>query len=270
MKKVLFMALAFCIFANPVRATPYPVDMRVSDDSRTLKKVYELVYGGPCVDIPRESFKLHGYKYSFVDFIVEPIQSEATFWAIEPVEFHSRTSDINSILSQLEKEIDVSYDNGFSGRIPLNLSSIKVSSLGTGRTSRGVTQTRTFPNLSSADLTHIPKTLDYNGQTLTLTNVQWQSDNTQTIDHRALTDRFSCIATYGGTATSTYSKGFRVTADYQGELRKSVIERVRWTAVFSGTKQFNYWWLTLGGIPLGGAAIFYMKGRKKREKDYIN
>ena len=267
MKKLLLMAMAFCLIANPVMAISYPVEMRVSDDLRTLEKVYELDIDAQPTGISKSSFILNGYHYSFVDFICEEVKDEETYWAIEPVEFYSKTNDVNSIINQLEKEIEVNYENGFSGRIPLNLSSIQVKSLGTGKSTKNVSKTQTYPNLSSADMSHIPKTLDG----MTLTNVQWRTDNTQTIDYIALTDRYSCVATYGGTSTSTYSKGYTVTADYQGELKKEVVSKARWTAMFSGTKQFNYWWLSLGAIPLGGAAyLFLKKGRKENEKDYLN
>jgi len=271
MKKIVLVAMAIMLFAIPVSATPYPMDMRISDDYRTLKKVYEFEYGADDVDIPTSSFSLNGYKYSFVDFIREDVKEEQKYWAIEPVEFYSKTSDINSILAQLDKEITVNYDNGFGGVIPLNLTSINVKSLGTGTSTKNVSQTRTYPNLASADMTNIPKT-DGN---LTLTNVQWQSDNTQTVDHYALTDRYSCVATYSGTSTTSYSKGYTVYADYQGELRQDVATKVRWTAMYSGQKQFNYWWLSLGAIPIAGVACYLIpkpkkKGRKKNEENYLD
>jgi hypothetical protein len=106
---------------------------------------------------------------------------------------------------------------------------------------------------------------------LQLSGVNWQTDNTQTIGHQLLTDRYSCVATYGGTKTSSYSKGYTVYADYQGELTKEVVQKIRWTAVYNGKKQFNYWLLSpLGLIPLGAVAYFIKKkGRKRNEKDYL-
>ena len=263
MKKIILLTLIMCLFLCPIALAAYPVDIQISDDQRTIKKIYEFDKGVEA-DISRSSFELNGLRYTFVDFICEDVASKETFWAVEPVKFTSKTNDINSILSQLDKAKDVSYENGFAGTIPLNLSSIRVESMGTGKSTRGVTQTRTYPNLASADLTHIPKTLDYNGKTLNLTNVQWKSDNTATLDHRELTDRYSCVATYGGTATSTYSKGYMVYADYQGEITKNVMDKTRWTAIFSGSKQLyiNYWWFT-ALIPFALAPLFLRKRGKK-------
>jgi len=236
----------------------YPVDIQVSDDKQTLRKVYEFEIGAE-VDISKDTFQLNGYTYSFVDFIVEEVKSEETYWAIEPIEFYSKTNDVNSIINQLEKEIDVNLEDGFRGRLPLNLSSISVKSLGTGKSTKNVSTTQTYPNLSDADMTHIPKSLDG----MALSNVQWQTDNTQTIDHHQLTDRYSCVATYSGTSTSTYSKGYTVTADYQGELKRETINKVRWTAVYTASNPINYWWFA-GLIPFAIAPLFLLRKRGKQ------
>ena len=52
-------------------------------------------------------------------------------------------------------------------------------------------------------------------------------------------DRFTAVATYTGTATSTYVKGYTVTADYTGTVSRIALNRVRYVAIFEGMSIFN-------------------------------
>lgn len=47
-------------------------------------------------------------------------------------------------------------------------------------------------------------------------------------------DRFTAFATYAGTATSSYVKGYTVTADYVGTVSRIALNRVRYVAIFEG------------------------------------
>lgn len=71
--------------------------------------------------------------------------------------------------------------------------------------------------------------------TLTLTDIQWQTDNTANMDGYAVADRYTAVATYSGSATSSYVKGYTVTADYTGTVSRIALNRVRYVAIFEGT-----------------------------------
>ena len=73
------------------------------------------------------------------------------------------------------------------------------------------------------------------GRTLTLTDIQWQTDNTANLDGYAVADRYTAVATYSGSATSSYVKGYTVTADYAGTVSRIALNRVRYVAIFEGT-----------------------------------
>ena len=51
----------------------------------------------------------------------------------------------------------------------------------------------------------------------------------------AMGDRYTAVATYTGSATSSYVKGYTVTADYTGTVGKINLDRVRYVAIFEGT-----------------------------------
>ena len=94
---------------------------------------------------------------------------------------------------------------------------------------------RNYPNLAEQDTQYLPKTITENGKTLTLTDIQWQTDNTANMDGYAVADRYTAVATYSGSATSSYVKGYTVTADYAGTVSWIALNRVRYVAIFEGT-----------------------------------
>ena len=50
-----------------------------------------------------------------------------------------------------------------------------------------------------------------------------------------MADRYTAVATYTGSATSSYVKGYTVTADYTGTVSRIALNRVRYVAIFEGT-----------------------------------
>ena len=82
---------------------------------------------------------------------------------------------------------------------------------------------------------YIPKTIQDGGRTLTLQDVSWQTDNTGSLDGYALGDRYTAVATYTGSATSSYVKGYTVTADYTGTVSRIALNKTRYVAIFEGT-----------------------------------
>ena len=157
-----------------------------------------------------------------------------------------------------------------------------------GSSTKEVSATRSYPNLAGQDTQYIPKTIEEDGRTLTLQTVHWQTDNTANMDGYAVGDRFTAVATYTGTSTSSYVKGYTVTADYTGTVSRIALNKVRYVAIFEGTPlepvlsvgdedtapaQFN--WLAIA-IPVGfvalvgagtGAALFMKRRRENSEED---
>ena len=85
--------------------------------------------------------------------------------------------------------------------------------------------TRAYPGLASQDTSSIPKSVEDNGRALTLQNIDWRTEGE---------DRYTAIATYTGTATSSYIKGYTVTADYGGTVSRINLNKVRYVAIFEG------------------------------------
>ena len=137
------------------------------------------------------------------------------------------------ILQLLEPELEITTEDGYTGVLTPDYPSIQVEASGYGTSSRTVSATRTYPNLSSADVSLIPKTTEEGGRTLTLADVDWQEAATDYQDGYDLAIRYTATATYTGTATSKYATGYTVTADYKGEVTKTSCDTVTYTAIFA-------------------------------------
>ena len=154
----------------------------------------------------------------------------------EEVSLESKNKDMASILALLPQQKEFVTEDGLSGTLTLRLDTVQVETAGYGKSTRTVTTTRRYPNLGSQDTSYIPKTVEENGRTMTLQDISWQTDNTANMDDYALGDRYTAVATYSGTATSSYVTGYTVTAKYEGTVSRIALDRVRYVAVFEGTE----------------------------------
>ena len=128
-----------------------------------------------------------------------------------------------------------------------------------------VTATRTYPNLSDADISFVPKSITDNGRTMELADVQWQESD----------GFYHASATYTGKVSSKYATGYIVTADYSGEVVRTTMDDTIYTAIFSGTpiqpERSAFDWRYLLILPAGaGVAGLVVLGRnwlKKRKNE---
>ena len=92
------------------------------------------------------------------------------------------------------------------GTLTLRLDTVQVEPSGYGSSTKQLSVKRSYPNLAEQDTQYIPKSIEDNGRPLTLSDIQWQTDNTANMDGYAVADRYTAVATYTGSATSSYVK----------------------------------------------------------------
>ena len=153
----------------------------------------------------------------------------------EHISVESAKKDMESVLALLPQEREFITDDGLMGTLTLKLDTVQVEPSGYGSSTKQLSVKRSYPNLAEQDTQYIPKSITENGKTLTLTDIQWQTDNTASLDGYAVADRYTAVATYSGSATSSYVKGYTVTADYVGTVSRIALNRVRYVAIFEGT-----------------------------------
>lgn len=284
MKKLILTSILAAIYTctTVFAAVYYPVsiDENTTNGITTITKSYELNKNDDATAISKESFEQNGSFFIFKDMVkTELPQAESKEYS-EKVVISSKSNKMNDILPLLEEEKQVVTDDGFSGTVKLDISNLKIETAGYGTSTKTVTATRTYPNLESADTQYIPKTTVENGKTLELSNIDWQSDNTQNINDTAVTDRYKAVATYTGTVNTSYVKGYTVTAEYKGTVSKTNTDKVMYTAIFEGKEivpveaeksTLNLLYAVLPfGCAVAGIAGTILFGKLKKRKDVEN
>ena len=212
----------------------YPTSVTRSEDGTEIRKVYDL---GPEEDpagISRSDFQQDGVRYTLVDLLKQELPENESRQHVETVTLESKNKDMASVLELLPQQREFVTDDGLSGVLTLQLDTVQVDVSGYGSSTRAVNVTRSYPNLAGQDTSYIPKTIQDGGRTLTLQDISWQTDNTASLDGYAMGDRFTAVATYSGSATSSYVKGYTVTANYAGTVSRIALNKTRYVAIFEG------------------------------------
>ena len=242
MKRTVFLLLAVVLLAasmSPIALAAevcYPSVVEESEDGGEIRKVYDLSPEQDPAGIPRSDFEQNGIRYTLIDLLKQEMPEYQERQHTEEVSLESKNKDMASILALLPQQKEFVTEDGLSGTLTLRLDTVQVETAGYGKSTRTVTTTRRYPNLGSQDTSYIPKTVEENGRTMTLQDISWQTDNTANMDGYALGERYTAVATYSGTATSSYVTGYTVTAKYEGTVSRIALDRVRYVAVFEGTE----------------------------------
>ncbi len=225
------MVLASCATLPALAAEQhYPVSVEEYTygplDEPRINKVYQLSLSDDPSGIPTGDFDRNGRHYYLLDMVRKDEVGVDTQPHTETVTMDSDTGDLAEVLKRLDAQMEVTTEDGHTGTLVLDHTSVKVEVKGYKTSSRSLSATRTYPSLSDADLSLIPTTITDGGKTLTLADVQWASDGTY----------YTATAKYTGSSSSRHATGYTVTASYTGEVAKTNCEVVTYTAVFGSTK----------------------------------
>ena len=288
----LFLAvLTACALACPALAaetapsTLYPTQvLEYTEGDRAeprISKTYELSYLDDPALIPTGDFERSGCLYTLLDIVKEDQTETDSKYYTETVTLDSKSKDMEEIMPLLAATCEASTEDGYTGLLTLDTASIQVEASGYATSTRNVSATRSYPNLSEADVSLVPKSIEDSGRTLTLADVQWQEAG----------GFYNAAATYTGAASSKYATGYTVTADYAGEVTKTTSGTVLYTAVFGLAEEqetvtaipqptaedggFDWRWLLI--LPAGAGAVglvflgrfLFQKYKSKKEwKEY--
>ena len=257
-----------------------PVDIILDQDNKEIRKVYDLSPNTDPSTLPMGQFERDGLLYECSDVLREVIIGSETQVITQEEKVDSDKKDMDTILSLLPQEKEVTTEEGFTGTLTLDLDSIKTEAAGYGSSTQPVTATRTYPNLANQDLNHLPKSITEGGRTLTLQDVQWQTDNTYNADDYEIGDRFTAVCTYGGSKTVSYVTGYTTTANYTGEVYRTGVTVIRYTVIFTGTpvepmdggqsQSGGLNWLivalpALAALGAGTGGMYFIMKRKERK-----
>lgn len=215
----------------------YPSDIQGMEEEgvRWIIKTYELAPGENPNDIPREAFEREGWRYELTDIVKKETAAADTREHIETVTVNTDTKEMADIIKLLDPSMDYTSEDGYSGILALDITTILVETAGTKTSNYTVSATREYPHLSSNDTSLVPKTITDNGRTLTLEKVDWRSGNIETVDFNQLPGSYTAVATYIRTGTKNTVIGYVTTAEYKGTVAKLISGRTTYTAYFAGT-----------------------------------
>ena len=249
MKRILTALCALALFA--AGATPalaaeaslpscyYPISVEEYTygpfDELRVNKVYQLSLSDDPSLIPTEDFERNGRRFYLLDMTRQDEVGVDIQTRTETVTLASDTDRMDDILQRLDAEMEVTTEDGYTGTLRLDHTSVQVTVDGYASKTTSLSATRTYPSLSDADVSLIPKTVTDNGNTLTLADVQW--DSSEGMDGEGgIVIRYTATATYTGSVTSHYATGYTITANYVGEVAKTDCSVMIYTAVFGSVE----------------------------------
>ncbi len=234
---MLCMASPPALAADRSAACYYPIEVEsytAGDfDQPRIRKVYQLSLSDDPAGIPTEDFVEYGMTFHLMEMTRKTEVGVDTQPLTKTVTTDSKTGDLGEILKQLDAEIEAETEDGYAGVLKLDYNSVQVDIKGYGTSTRNLSASRTYPNLSDADLSLVPKTVTEGGKTLNLADVKWSS--TTDMEGEDVVTRYTATASYTGSVSSRYVTGYTVTADYTGEVAKTSCEVVIYTAIFGCT-----------------------------------
>lgn len=221
--------------AEPDQGCYYPVKVEEytygSFDEPRIDKVYQLSLGDDPSGIPTDDFVRNGRLYYLLDMVRKDEIGVDTQTHTETVTLASDTDKMDAILQRLDAEMEFTTEDGYTGTLRLDHTSVQVTTDGYKSSTKSLSATRTYPNLSEADVSLVPKSITDNGKTLKLADVQWSSVES-TDGEGGIVTHYTATAVYTGSTTSTYATGYMVTANYTGEVAKTDCQIVTYTATF--------------------------------------
>lgn len=228
-------AFTLCAAAVPALAAgqeQYPIEVQeyMEGDSPHIKKVYQLSLNEDPAGIPTGDFERDGRLYYLLDMTRRDEVGVDTQPYTETITLDSDTGKLEEVLKRLDPELEAATEDGYTGTLALDYTSVAVEAAGYATKPRNLSATRTYPNLSDADVSLIPKTIEDNGKELTLADVQWES--AEQMEAGAAVTRYTATATYGGTSSTQYATGYTVTASYTGQVARTDCKVVTYTAIF--------------------------------------
>lgn len=204
-------------------------------DELRINKTYQLSLTDDPSLIPTEDFVRNGRRYYLLDMTRKDEVGVDIQTHTETVTQASDTNNLETILQRLDAEMEVTTEDGYVGILRLDHTSVQVTTDGYATKTSTLSASRSYPNLSEADISLIPKTIEDKGKTLTLGDVKWSESMDVDGEGNPVT-RYTATASYTGTASSRYATGYTVSANYIGEVSKANCAVVTYTAIFGSEK----------------------------------
>lgn len=132
---------------------PISVDEYVDGDfdEPRIQKVYQLSLDDDPTKIPTEDFTRNGRLYYLLDMTRQDEIGVDTKSHVQTVTLPSDTNNMEKILQTLDAEIEVTTEDGYTGKLHLDHTTVKVTTDGYATKTGTVSASRTYSNLSEVN-----------------------------------------------------------------------------------------------------------------------
>ena len=120
-------------------------------DELRIQKVYQLSLDDDPSLIPTEDFERNGRLYYLLDMTRKDEVGVDTKPHVQTVTLPSDTNNMEKILQTLDAEIEATTEDGYTGMLHLDHTTVKVTTDGYATKTGTVSATRTYPNLSDVN-----------------------------------------------------------------------------------------------------------------------
>jgi hypothetical protein len=206
---------------------PQSVETRTEGETELLVKTYELPCGDDPAAIAAETTERGGVAYTLRDMTKQDMEPVIVSKSVSQEVTVSADSDQTGDILPLLKE-SIPYDaEGYTGNLFLDESSISTEVESTTGYNYTVKEVREYTGLTRNDPYLVPKTVEKNGLTYQLADIQWSggSENDPTASYTA-------TAVFTALASGQKPDGFTATAIYTGEVSKEEPGNVQYTLIY--------------------------------------
>ena len=152
---LLLAASVPALAAEPEQSASYyptSVEEYMEGDSPRIKKVYQLSLADDPSQIPTEDFERDGRLYYLLDMTRKDEVGVDIQTITQTKTLASETNNMEKILQSLEPQMEVTTEDGYTGTLTLDHTTVKVAADGYATRTKDLSATRTYPNLSEADM----------------------------------------------------------------------------------------------------------------------
>ena len=222
-----------------------------------------------------------GISYEVSDILCQELPGDVERKTVsQTLTMDSETDKLEKILPLLKSSMEY-REGGFSGTLTLDKSSIQIKESGTSNYSYQLKETKEYTGLDRNDPYYIPKTTEKNSITLNLADIEWtpMASATENSDGPSLS---RATALYTGTAWGSKADGYTVTADYTGEVSRTIQGDMKYSIIYEEIQPKEsqqedtsaaFPWKTVAlviigvGVAASGAfGIFWMVATRPRKK----
>jgi hypothetical protein len=205
----IFLLFFMCATATIHAATPLENHMEIKDGRHIITKTFE-AKPDENPDLLKETpFEQDGFSYTYFETLKEVIPLVETRQEVQTATVTTSGNDVQSILAEVEGYTTETYS---------------------------ISDSMTFVGLGSNDPSNIPKSTVKNGVTLSLKNIDWSIQESQTVDYDVIPTKYKAVANYAGSYSKKVPTGYVSTVEYKGDVTKTETEKVIYTITYIGTE----------------------------------